>query len=205
MNPNEFIFSIKSPKRNNEPSLVNPKTVTKTALSHSKPFCINGTFKIATANISWISNPFQTNCQSIPFLFREKAKAIPGAIDGHHYEQRHLQQADHWEAGILEGKDHISWQEYEEEQEVKNNTNKKIKIFIKHSSNFWINVFHYYFNIKGVNMKIKDIIKFKDLKKSYKNLEKKTTKIAHEIGEIDITEDKVKSAGKTTLRRNFTS
>jgi len=50
-------------------------------------------------------------------------------------------------------------------------------------------------------MKIKDIIKFKGLKKSYKNLEKKTTKIAHDIGEIDITEDKVKSAGKTTLRR----
>ena len=77
MNPNEFTFSIKSPKRNNEPSLVNPKIVTKTALSHSKPFCMNGTFKIATANINCMINPFQTNCQSIPFLLREQAKAIP--------------------------------------------------------------------------------------------------------------------------------
>ena len=77
MNPNEFTFSIKSPKRNNDPSLVNPKMVTKTALSHSKPLCTKGTFKISTANTNCMSSPFQTNCQSIPFLLREQAKAIP--------------------------------------------------------------------------------------------------------------------------------
>ena len=77
MNPNEFTFSINSPKRNNEPSLVNPKMVTKTAHSHSKPLCTKGTFKISTANTNCMSSPFQTNCQSIFFLLREKVKAIP--------------------------------------------------------------------------------------------------------------------------------
>ena len=65
MKPKEFTFSINSPKRNNDPSLVNPKTVTKTALSHSKQLCIKGTFNMATANINCMSSPFQTNCQSI--------------------------------------------------------------------------------------------------------------------------------------------
>jgi len=50
-------------------------------------------------------------------------------------------------------------------------------------------------------VKIKDMIKLKGLKKKYNQFEKKTTKVLHDIGEIDITEDKVKSTGKTTLRR----
>jgi hypothetical protein len=53
----------------------------------------------------------------------------------------------------------------------------------------------------GVNMKIKDMIKFKGLKKKYSKLEKETTKIVENIGEIDISENDVKAAGKTTLRR----
>jgi len=53
----------------------------------------------------------------------------------------------------------------------------------------------------GVNMKIKDMIKFKGLKTKYSKLEKITTKIVENIGEIDISENDVKAAGKTTLRR----
>ena len=69
-----------SPKRNRDPSLVNPNTVTNTELSHSKPFCTKDTFKMSPANITCMSNPFQTNCQSIPFLFLEKANAIKSNV-----------------------------------------------------------------------------------------------------------------------------
>ena len=39
-------------------------------------------------------------------------------------------------------------------------------------------------------MKIKDMIKLKGLKKRYNQFEKKTTKVVHDIGEIDITDNK---------------
>ena len=80
INPKEFMFSTKSPNKNRDPSLVNPRVVTKIELSHSNPFCTNGTFKISIAKMICISNPFQTNCQLIFFRSREKEKAINSKV-----------------------------------------------------------------------------------------------------------------------------